>query len=320
MKTFLRITFFILLLAQICFGQWELQNPLQATQSKKYSGHFEATNPQQIAGTKLSKSLGTDYNINNRMQSTSQWESKRHLSPNEIYDNQSPTWVRNYYAQDYPVNTSYDLVSFDEEGNIYAFGSTDESFPRTGVSIQSYYDKDGNLKWMKEEKNLFILWSTLDSLGNIYARGVDSLGYFIVKYNPLLTEQWKLYGWENIAVDPAGNVYLTKSQELPGIWQSEIVTAKYNTNGIQQWVVHFSSSFGSMNFPRVLAVDGKGGLVVKGESWSPPNYGNPIIIKYGPDGSEEWNARFTATINSCAADWIAIDDSGSVYIVAPSCN
>ena len=230
---------------------------------------------------------------------------------------ETPDWVKYYGNYDYPVNTSYKFVTFDKAGYIYAIGSTEGAFPRTGISIRSYYDSEGNLESIIEDTEFLIDWITFDSLGNIYAQGYEGNDPCIIKFDLNWTEQWKLYDYGSMVVDSMGNLFISKNEELPDVSNSEIFTSKYSPAGELEWENHFQWTSNSMNYPSQLQVDRNGGVVILGISYSPPSPVNPVVVKYASDGSEEWRARYNSADLHYIALGLAIDDSGSVYISVP---
>jgi hypothetical protein len=287
-KKSLQIFFFFLLVTQICFAQLPKHNPIQTQPNQSHRTDFGNSNPTHLTDSKFSKT------------------------------NQNPNWVQYYGNYDNPVNTSYNSVALDDNGNIYAFGTTEKAFPRVDVSLSSCYNKDGNLQWIVEGKNLFIDWISFDSTGNIYAQGRDSIGGCIIKYNQQWIEQWRIYdGGYFTKIDSKGNIFITTSRELGSYDKSEILTKKYNNTGELDWEKQYRWVGGSINYPTKLEVDNTGEIIVFGESYTPDgSCQTSTMVKYSNDGTEISNLGFAGSAE-CWMKQYAIDDSGSFYIAVP---
>jgi uncharacterized delta-60 repeat protein len=75
----------------------------------------------------------------------------------------------------------------------------------------------------------------------------------------------------------------------------------------------------SFDYSRALAIDNSGNVYVTGWSGPASPYSDYATIKYGPDGSQLWVARYRGPGNSYdSADAIAVDNSGNVYVTGIS--
>jgi hypothetical protein len=244
-----------------------------------------------------------------------QYEYQRNTGCNsfskEYYDSLSPAWVKHYGSYDNYTNTYYNSIAIDKQGDIYAFGSTEESFPRSWVPLRACYDNAGNLKWLNKNDNNSVDVIAFDSLGYIYGSGYDSIGGFITKLNPDWTEVWRINTYGAMVVDFGGNFYISRN-----IDDYTIATAKYNTEGVKQWETNCKWA-GYYNNAIHIKTDSRGGAVILGQSYAPPNYPNPIVVKYAADGKIEWKVKYLGAVMHYWPYGLAIDDSGSVYISAP---
>ena len=232
--------------------------------------------------------------------------------PKEYHDSLSPAWVKHYGSYDNYTYTTYNSIAIDNQGDIYTFGSTEEPFPRMWVPLRSCYDNDGNLKWIIKGENTTIDAIAFDSLGNIYELGSDSIGGFIAKLNPDWSKVWRIDTWGPMDVDLGGNIFISRN-----IDDYTIATSKYNTEGVKEWEAS-CKWVGYNNSAINIAADRKGGVAILGQSYAPPNYPNPIVVKYSADGKEEWKTKYFGAVMHYWPFGFAIDDSGSVYISAPN--
>lgn len=194
-------------------------------------------------------------------------------------------------------------------------------------------------------------YTAVDSLGNVYiaGRGYSSENYDIVtiKYDSKGNQLWVARYDSNgshdvafaIAVDKNGNVYVAGSSYN---WAAYVVV-KYDTNGVQQWVVN--TSYGAAT---ALLLDENGNVYVTGTGGATFKYdtngvnlwaaysnvtlgdiaidlqgntyvtgNNYITIKYDNDGNELWRRMYDgppSIYNVDIAKSIAIDSFGAIYV------
>lgn len=167
----------------------------------------------------------------------------------------------------------------------------------------------------------------VDAAGNVYVTG-GSVGsgtdvdYATIKYNSAGVQQWAqryngpANGVDNtyaIAVDAAGNVYVTgKSEDLGK--DSDYTTIKYDSSGNQLWVARYKGPGDSFDWAMAIALDGDGNVFVTGRS-----HDDYATVKYDNNGNQLWVARYNGPDNSY--DWahaIVVDEAGNVYITGES--
>jgi hypothetical protein len=87
-----------------------------------------------------------------------------------------------------------------------------------------------------------------------------------------------------------------------------------------QWVARYASPAQSANDKAVaIAVDAVGNVYVTGKSDGSGTYEDYATVKYDSLGVEQWVARYNGPGNSSdAANGIAVDDSGNVYVTGYS--
>ena len=124
---------------------------------------------------------------------------------------------------------------------------------------------------------------TLDQSGNVYVTGFVSdtstvaypgisKDFVTLKYNSAGVLQWFALYSDNakfddiandISVDNSGNVYVCGFSSN-SISLRDIVTIKYNANGIQQWLIKYDG--GGDDFANKLALDNSNNIYVTGAS------------------------------------------------------
>ncbi len=116
-----------------------------------------------------------------------------------------------------------------------------------------------------------------------------------------------------IAVGAAGNVYALGSMATQdgGL---EFATAKYNTNGVRQWVDYYFRPDNGQNIPSKIAVSGAGNAYVAGTSSFENTTGlaSAVAIKYDSNGAQAWT-RAVDNFNAIGSVNIAVDTQENVY-------
>jgi hypothetical protein len=122
-----------------------------------------------------------------------------------------------------------------------------------------------------------------------------------------------------IAVDDSSNVYVTGYSWGSGS-SYDYATIKYNSAGVEQWVVRYNSPEDSNDYAVSIALDRKGNVYVTGYSWGSYSTGyDYTTIKYNSAGIQEWIARYDGPGNGYDfATSMAIDSSGNVYVTGKS--
>jgi len=105
-----------------------------------------------------------------------------------------------------------------------------------------------------------------------------------------------------MAVDGAGNVYVTGYSTDPGASVFSYATIKYNSNGDTLWVRRYKGPGSNSDTPRAIAVDGTGNVYVTGYSPGSGTGNDYATIKYvqTPQGVEEERFTLNAKRNTLA--------------------
>ncbi len=120
----------------------------------------------------------------------------------------------------------------------------------------------------------------------------------------------------DMSVDPQGNVYITGFQKGYIISQSEALTVKYNSQGVQQWIQNYVAPNNNGALGRAIHVDAGGNVYVTGENAIVSGGANEmLVIKYNSGGSQLWSYRFQYVANFyCGGFDIITDATGNVYV------
>jgi uncharacterized delta-60 repeat protein len=244
------------------------------------------------------------------------------------------TW-RRYYASG--LAPAYDVataMASDASGNVYVTGYSSNRFFEY---FTAKYDAAGVQVWRARyngaengDDRAFAI--AVDVSGNVYVTG-ESWGsdkhydYATIKYSSTGEEQWeaRYNGTGNsddnaaaIAVDPAGNVYVTGSSVGSGPY-SDYATIKYNAAGAEQWVACYNGPGDSDDHATALVVDPAGNVYVTGGSGPSFDLTDYATVKYNSAGKVLWAHRYNGPGNSSdKATAIALDSVGNVFVTGSS--
>lgn len=245
-------------------------------------------------------------------------------------------WVRRYDGPAHSFDYLYDL-EIDNFGNVYVAGASD--------GINSLYDcttikynNNGDILWIQRyngpgNSEDVIEEIILDQSGNIYVTGSSaglgtSTDFVTIKYNSSGVQQWvqRYNGSTNaidlahsIAVDFAGNVYVTGSTSGSGSEDYDYATVKYNSSGVQQWVQKYNGPGNYTDISGSIGIDNSGNVYVTGWSVGNSNNIDYATIKYNSNGVQQWVQRFNGSGNG--EDYgkeLKVDNLGNVYVLGRS--
>lgn len=119
-----------------------------------------------------------------------------------------------------------------------------------------------------------------------------------------------------IAVDGNGNSYIT-GRSYSSVTLYDIVTIKYNSAGIEQWV-RIYNGLSNLNDNGVgIKVDNAGNVYITGNIVSSTSLTDIITIKYDINGVQQWMKVYNGYHND-VVHAITIDNSGNIYITGES--
>jgi len=246
-------------------------------------------------------------------------------------------WVAKFKPSQYENRRAYG-ITVDDSLNVFVAGfSRNPSEPNTFLTIK--YDSTGQEKWFKYYGPFAgeAVAIASDNQGNVYVTGfctIDVLGwdYVTIKYDWCGQQQWvarytnSVYGDDfpkAIAIDELGNVYVTGTS-FDSTTYYDIVTVKYNSLGLQQWVRRYDDPGlgGSRDdCAYAIAVDKLGNIVITGGvqgtgnlGLPPENYLNCVTIKYDSNGNKLWESKYDRGFGEDWANDLALDSMNNIFI------
>ncbi len=230
-------------------------------------------------------------------------------------------------------------MAMDASGNLFVAGSVVEYGTDKNFALQKI-NASGTTAWIRTINGTSVGSSDsaqgliIDNLGNIYVAGYthnkgSSSDFTVAKYDTNGTQLWvSKYDYItetdralSIALDSSNNVYITGRSDSDAsnlISNDDIVTIKYNTNGIQQWAVRYNGIGNLIDTGRIVKVSAAGNVYVGGRTSNASNY-DYIVLKYNTSGVQQWANIYNGTGND-EGFFMEIDAAENVYITGNSDN
>ncbi len=126
-----------------------------------------------------------------------------------------------------------------------------------------------------------------------------------------------------VAVDPQGNTYVTgRSLKVANTAGDEdIVTIKYDANGVQKWAKTFNGAGNYKDYPIAIRTDAAGNVYVAGTSYNAlgdTGY-DFVTLKYDTAGVLQWDRYYDGARHiDDQAQSMGIDQAGNVYVTGLS--
>lgn len=244
-------------------------------------------------------------------------------------------WIRNF-DRGMGNNDFAEAIALDAAGNVYITG-TSTGATSSGDVLTAKYDNAGTLQWamfyndpynnMDEGRAIAV-----DANGNVFVCGYSSDSTYVFDaltlcYNASGTLLWDAvyngvpYGSNELlglVIDASSNVYVTGNSETQPM-NFDVLTIKYNSAGVQQWVRTYDNPTGGGDFGKAITLDPSGNVLVGAQSGVSGNWFDYLVLKYSNSGSLQWNAGYNNGPNRYEDLWaICTDNAGYVYITGQS--
>jgi uncharacterized protein YuzE len=191
------------------------------------------------------------------------------------------------------------------------------------MKLKSLSWKSNSLKkrslLFKQKKKIKIIMKT------ILITVILSLGFNSLIYCQVLQEWSAFYECQNemltdnvnaITVDNDGNIYLTATIHQKGSTSSDYGIIKYNKGGKLSWIKTYEGPGNYHDVPTDITYDRYGNVFVTGMSNGAGTATDICTIKFRPDGTIMWTARYNGNGDGHRdeAYSIAVDNNGNVYV------
>lgn len=251
-----------------------------------------------------------------------------------VYSQVDEQWVSRYNGTANAFDGAM-CLTVDNAGNAYVAGSSYQ----TGTSRDMLTIKitpAGDTAWVRKYNGSvnggdYIFAIAVDNSGNVYVTGRSDNGgttfsdFTTIKYNSSGVQQWvALYNGtasgidegDAIAVDNTGNVYVAGRSPGTGT-DLDIVTVKYNSTGIEQWVRRFNGTSNLYDYPYAITLTPTGDVAVAGMTINAGTGSDFTVIKYNSAGTLMWSRTYNnPSVNGGDfARSIVSDQSGNIIAV-----
>lgn len=239
------------------------------------------------------------------------------------------------WAVQYTDNSRASDIAIDKNGNIYVTGTSAGTEFGSGYTTIRYDAATGEEIWASyyngPEGGLGTGSATaiaVDDAGGVYVTGALD-GIFgsdaaTVRYDAQTGEEtWAMvYGGATgderataIAVDNAGNVYITGSSASART-SADYLTIRYDAaTGDAHWVNFYNGEFSGSDQATAIAVDNAGSVYVTGYSDDEDSRQDYATIRYdAATGNETWARRYGVVGADERASAIAVDNAGGIYV------
>ena len=121
-----------------------------------------------------------------------------------------------------------------------------------------------------------------------------------------------------IAIDSTGNIYVTGVSLCPQTG-FDIVTIKYHPDGSQEWIQRFDGADHDDDVVSGIAIDKSGNIYIAGATYNLNDFYDYLVIKYSPDGTEQWERTYNGTLSYDDGVYgLTLDDNGNVFVTGLS--
>jgi hypothetical protein len=170
------------------------------------------------------------------------------------------------------------------------------------------------------------------SAGNIYVAGktfAATSDYVLLKYNSSGVQQWiQTYDGggsddvSSMAIDNNENVYITGYSENVSGSDTDIVTIKYNSSGVQQWAKRYDGIAHGNDKGNAVTVDASGNVIVTGstdiDNLSSTQNDDIVTLLYDASGTlQSAEERMTALhMAMMKVQMSLLDAQNNIYVTA----
>jgi uncharacterized delta-60 repeat protein len=250
------------------------------------------------------------------------------------------TWTKKYAGLGDHTDLTKAMTA-DANGNSYMCGYTYSSSNKRDMCTIKV-DAIGDTVWVKTINGTYnsmdeAVAIAVDASGNVYVTGfvkdtASGYNFCTVKYNSAGIVQWSTKynnalanGTDKptaMAINAAGDVYVTGESDVDpsSANNKDIVTIKYNSSGVQQWIMSYAGSGNLNDKPYALDLSPTGEVVVVGKVAINALDDDAVIMKYSTSGSLLWSFIYTCALGNDAALAVDQDGAGNVGVAMKRSN
>jgi len=235
-------------------------------------------------------------------------------------DNGELQWARYYGGPAYIDRGT--ALAVDGLGNAIVAGDSIGTNGSLNVVVVKY-SPAGDLLWTysydsPEHLSERVTSLKLDDLGNAHIAGTSLGGasapsVFTLKLNSAGQELWVAREESSVGlnltgldVDSAGNVAAVANE------RSHCVTWKYDAHGNRRWTARYRAEEPVSMYASSVRFDNQGNIVVGGNL----NFYHTVLIKYDPDGQQQWVTRIAHPSDSVYLQGLDVDEAGHWYVIS----
>ncbi len=190
-------------------------------------------------------------------------------------------WSKSYNGEVSGGDYSF-AIALDAQNNVYVTGRSDRGGTTYSDITTIKYNTSGVQQWVTHYDAGFngldeACGITVDNQANVYVVGktyrtATNPDMVVVKYNSSGVVQWGNvyngtgnsidYGY-SVAVDGSGNVIIC-GVSVGTNSGSDCITIKYNSAGVEQWLVRYNGPDNQSDYGQVVKVDAMGNVYVTG--------------------------------------------------------
>lgn len=247
-------------------------------------------------------------------------------------------WVNTFNEQGDNTDKPNAMV-MDAAGNIFIAGNVEEYGTDRNFALQKI-NTSGTTAWVRTINGTSVGSSdsaqavAVDNLGNVYVAGYthnkgSSSDYTIAKYDTNGNQIWVVtYDFItetdrilSMVLDAGNNIYVTGRSDSNAsnvVSNDDILTMKYNSNGVLQWATRYNGVGNLIDTGRIIRVAASGNVYVGGRTFNGTNY-DFIVLKYNATGVQQWANIYNGGGND-EGFFMEIDAAENVYITGNSDN
>jgi hypothetical protein len=252
-------------------------------------------------------------------------------------------WVARFHSPrpDGDKGDHGEAIGLDAGGNVYVAGNNGAWDENQNGYVPDFqvvkYDGAGNQLWARVWDRGSRLDDWVDGLavdpgGSAYVTGVSYKDVAeqdgdiaVIAYGPSGRRRWVRIedslggGYDSpydIALDGAGNVYVTGVWSGLGIYDTDVVTIKYDRAGNRVWLVTYNGPTNYTDTGDAITVDDAGNVYVAGSTWADGNEWDYLVIKYDSAGTLLWSRSYDTgqARDFDLANAVAVDGAGNVFV------